>query len=69
MAFDVSLPASVIVTPPGGAAVLRLTGNDAAWPGPVVTLEGNMITPELGGALVNVKLAGAATPDTEAVTK
>jgi hypothetical protein len=43
--LDVSLLVSVMVTPPLGAGVPRVTVKGACWPGGTVTLEGRIIAP------------------------
>jgi len=43
--FDVSLLESVIVTPPAGAGVPRVTDNGACWPGGTVTLLARVMAP------------------------
>lgn len=67
--FDVSPLDSATVTPPTGAADGRVTGNGADCPGVRTTPEGRPMIPPLAAAvLVSEKLAGAATPITEAAT-
>ena len=43
--FELSVLPKVIVTPPTGAAVARVTANEADWFGPTVTLDCNTICP------------------------
>lgn len=45
--FVVSLLDSVIVTPPAGAGIDRLTEKAVDWPGPTVTLAGRIMFPGL----------------------
>lgn len=52
--FEVSLLESVMVTPPAGAPVTKLTSNGTDWPVPMVTFAGSLIAPNF----VTVTLAG-----------
>jgi len=47
VSFDVSLLASVTVTPPAGAGPGRVTGKGFDWPGDTVALDNSPIAPEL----------------------
>jgi hypothetical protein len=63
-----SVLSKLTLTPPEGAGVVNVNGNDADWFVPIVKLLGRRIFPDAGGALVKIKLAMPARPATDAVT-
>jgi hypothetical protein len=66
--LDGSVLSKFTVTPPGGAGVVSVTGNDADWLVPNVRPLGRRIFPEVAGAFVKTKFAVPASPATDAVT-
>lgn len=76
VSFELSLLASVTVTPPDGAGVPNVTGNGADWFGPTVRFAGRLMLPGLttiavavtsatnGSALAWIFVVPGATPVT-----
>jgi hypothetical protein len=64
--FEGSLLVNVIIMPDGGAGADKVTGKSTVCPTPTVRLDGN--TMPLTPAFVSEKLAGSATPATDALT-
>jgi hypothetical protein len=64
--FEVSLLVNMIIMPDGGAGVDKVTGYSTVCPTPTVRLDGNTIP--LTFVFVSEKLAGNATPATDAFT-